>query len=302
MDEKNNLSKTMNIAVVTDNNYTFPLCVMLTSLFENNKKYKIRIYVLYFDLNKHNKNYIQNLINQYKQKVVFCKIDVHNIKNYFKDFGHVSKTTYLKFYIPKVATGIRRILYIDSDIIICGSLNNIWNTNLKGKIVGAVTDYSDARINALGYKQKDGYFNAGLLLIDVNKWNKAKISNQLIDYIVENQDKLVFWDQDAFNAILHNRWLHMPVIYNFQTLMYLNKNKFIGCKSPIVIHYTTDAKPWNFRCNHPLKNQFWKYLKMSRWKDYKMTDITIKNTVYHYMPIRMDLKLSAFIRKLNKKN
>lgn len=295
-------SRMRHIAVVTDNNYLIPLCVMLTSLFENNNHSRIQIHVLYFKLSHQNKDIINKLVKHYKQCVVFHKIDIAGVSKYFKDFGHVSKTTYIKFYIPRVIKSVSKVLYLDSDIIIRGSLDALWDTNLNNKIIGAVTEYSDNRINDLGYDPKYGYFNAGLLLIDVVKWNNSDISNKLIEYVKKNQGKLVYWDQDAFNAILHSKWLHLPIIYNFQTLMYTAKRKFIGNESPIIIHFTTDAKPWNYRCNHPLRREFWKYIKMTNWKDYKMTDISLKNTIYHYMPIKVDLKLSYLIRKLQGRN
>lgn len=294
-------NRTIHIAVVTDNNYIIPLCVMLTSLFENNKQLKIQIHVLYFKLKHKNKDIIIELIQRYKHYVKFHNININKVSSYFKDFGHVSKTTYLKFYIPKVVKDVDRILYLDSDIIVRGSLDRLWNTKLKDKILGAITECSDNQANNLGYNHKYGYFNAGVLLIDIVKWKNLDISNKLIEYVKNNQNKIVYWDKDAFNAILHSKWLHLPAIYNFQTYMYLDKNKYIKDKEPIIVHYTTDAKPWSFRCNHPLRNEFWKYLSMTRWKNYKIEDKTPKNYIYHYMPIKLDIKLSAFIRKLQGK-
>ena len=64
---------------------------------------------------------------------------------------------------------------------------------------------------------------------------------------------------------------------------------------PIIIHFVSKPKPWNYFCKHPLKWQYYKYLKetpfasfIPKWNyaDYKLYRLipTIKKTI-----VRIDI-------------
>ncbi len=98
------------------------------------------------------------------------------------------------------------------------------------------------------------YFNSGLLLIDVKKWLNLDVTTKVLRFIEENPDKLRFHDQDALNAVLHDRWTLCilsgtpKVIFcqkrkNIQLFMEKN-NKEETRRRPSIIHFTGHVKPW----------------------------------------------------------
>lgn len=62
---------------------------------------------------------------------------------------------------------VERALYLDSDVLVRGDLKQLWNIDLQGKAVGAVTDIGFPMGH--DHSTKAPYFNAGVLLIDLAK-------------------------------------------------------------------------------------------------------------------------------------
>lgn len=55
----------------------------------------------------------------------------------------------------------------------------------------------------LEYDSKYGYFNGGMLLINLDYWRKHNVENRLKEYFRANLDKVVRNDQDIMNAVLY---------------------------------------------------------------------------------------------------
>lgn len=291
----------MDIAVVVDNSYLQHLGVMLTSLFENNNNLKFSVHIIYITLSQSNRNKLKELITSYNNTFYLHHVDVSKVKKYFKHFGHVSKTAYIKIFIPRLIKNKKKILYIDSDIVIAGSILDIYKTNLDNKVIAATRnsglDSNSEKIDNLGYEKKYGYFNSGLMLININKWNRLHTTQKLLNFIKNNPEKLLLWDQDAFNAILYKEWLELPAIYNFQTHMCINLKKYLGKQKPVVIHYSTSSKPWQFGCNHPYRSEYWKYLKLTEWHNFKTKDAwNLKSIILHHTPIKVIYFISNLIK------
>src|SRR4051812_28713331 len=69
---------------------------------------------------------------------------------------------------------VDRVLYLDCDIVIVGSVAALWNVDLDGALLGAVDiPGSEHGVTHLGLRAEDGYFNSGVLLIDLKKWRET---------------------------------------------------------------------------------------------------------------------------------
>ena len=85
---------------------------------------------------------------------------------------------------------------------------------------------------------------------------------------------------------------------NFKYQEYLESNK-----NPSIIHYTGSSKPWQYLNKHPLKNEYYKYLKRTCWKKYIPKDKNIKNVskmfVKKYFPTKAIAVLKIILRSLH---
>ncbi|KKM13573.1 hypothetical protein LCGC14_1714960, partial [marine sediment metagenome] len=135
-----------------------------------------------------------------------------------------------------------------------------------------------------GIKDCGDYFNAGVLLVDLNKWKKNKCSEKCLHANIGG--KFEWADQGALNEVLKNNWQHLPLEYNRQKILFdfrssafhipLKQYKSL-LKTPSIIHYTGRIKPWHFRYVFPDKKEYIKYLKMSPYADKINKDFSIKN-------------------------
>ena len=82
-------------------------------------------------------------------------------------------------------------------------MDSLWNIDIANNSVGAVPDitltYDIRSYNRLDYEMELGYFNSGVLLINLDYWRKNSLSTIILEYINENVEKLKFHDQDALN-------------------------------------------------------------------------------------------------------
>ncbi|WP_377919039.1 glycosyltransferase [Bacillus songklensis] len=83
---------------------------------------------------------------------------------------------------------------------------------------------------------------------------------QVIQYTKDNPAKIDYMDQDALNAILHDKWLELDPKWNYTT----ECMERLHIDNPAIIHFTSAKKPWN--SEHPFKQEYLKYLNSSLWE------------------------------------
>lgn len=179
---------------------------------------------------------------------------------------------------------VDKVLFLDCDMIIKADIQALWEIDISEYFLGAIEDggvESNTKFGfgikrSIGIPADEKYFNAGVLLINLNKWREHNIGHKVIRFISERKGSLFLADQDALNAVLYGKWLQLPIAWNQHPTYYdVVKKKGIcrediieTVKRPLIIHYSQKSKPWNYMDDHPLKYEYEKYLKMSPWKDY----------------------------------
>ena len=274
---------TIDILCVTDDNYV-PYCgIMLTSVFENNKAHQFRVYIIIGQpLKKKNAARLIKLGKKYGHTVSFILGDMSSLNDHplVHDGDHVSIATYYRLFagelLPK---SLSRVLYLDGDIIVTGDLSQLWETDLTGKAVAAVADavWEQERPKSLHYPEEAGYFNAGVLMMNLDYWRAKGVGRQCLDFLENHHDILMFHDQDVLNAVLWDKKICLPLKYNYQvTLLFdycfdeeqikARKKELETSGNPFVIHFCRTLKPWMISY---YKEPFWEiwesYKKKSPW-------------------------------------
>lgn len=261
----------VNIVLSSDNNYAQHLGVVLCSIFENKKSdYNINIYIIDGGISKENKEKLNELEKKYHFFINYLYVDSRMLPNLVIN-GHVTESTYYRILIPKLlGDDIDKVLYLDSDMVVLGDILELFKIDIKNYFVGVVQDMS---------LNRDKYFNAGMMLINLKKWRDEHISEKTLEYIKNNPEKLEFHDQDALNFIFSGGGgIFLKNIYNFTVYGFENKFKKIK-KLPIIIHYVGNIKPWNFSYIGPFKENYFEYLKITPWRDFKYKDKNIKTVI-----------------------
>ncbi len=317
----------LNVLYMCDNGFAGVTGVSLTSLFENNPcdKISITVYLLLVGVDEENCRKFKQLSQTYHQTIqlidattTFAELTNTNIPTY-RGSSMTNLRLYFDRYIPE---DINRLLYLDSDTLICGSLAELIHINMEGKLLGMVMDaYGDL------LKKEEGknfnYYNAGVLLINCQRWRCEHWHSKIMEYAHKYGKEFSHPDQDLYNIVCKEDIISLPIQYNFQTIhrMYPEKLYFrymsarnyysddeiaAARKKPIILHMirTLGCNPWNSCNEHPDSPLFLKYKKISPWKSEPFIPlkhdplITIEKILYKVLPQRLFFPLSLWAMKL----
>ena len=280
----------MEIVCSTDNCYVMQTGIMLTSLFENNREADIRVHVLHNGIDSNSITLIGRIASDYGQKIKFYLVD----ESLFSAFPigrdgqntHVgtSYATYYRLFLSELLPkDISRVIYLDGDIIVMDSLNDLWATDMHDKAIAAVPDSYNNKIehyNRLHYPQQLGYFNAGVLLINLDYWRTNNVVSAFCQYASARPDSLYCHDQDILNYVFRDCKIVLPLRYNMLNEYWFKTRHSVvswefdnqihyGQQHPAIIHFTGLPKPWFSNCHHPMKPEFEHYRAMTPWRDVK---------------------------------
>ena len=294
-----------SVVFATDENYIQHLSVALASLLINNDDSKFDIYIVCSGMSEENFEKLQSIGNKYqtilKQIVVNDEVFDTLVTNH-----HFTKANYYRLLIPNFIQE-DKVLYLDADIVVNGSVKNLFSIDFEGKYIAAVLNPGFHRHRELKMSLDAEYFNSGVMLINNKLWKTNSITDKVIKFVDDNQSVIQFVDQCGLNAIINGNWINLPLKFNQQAVIFGDdfKEKY-NCfsndelkeakENPVIIHYTGSSKPWHFRNNHQYKNLYWKYLKMTPFKRYIPEDITMLNVIKWMLPI----KVKEFLKRLKK--
>ncbi|WP_188699467.1 glycosyltransferase family 8 protein [Sphingomonas prati] len=156
-----------------------------------------------------------------------------------------------RFVLPKIIdTAEARLILIDSDMILTDSLRPLFDMHMNGHAVAAVRDpMSASELRARGREVDPTYFNAGLLVIDIPRWNAAGVSDVAMRRWAAYPERPQFLDQDALNDVIGDDWLRLDRCWNF---FYAGESRQFAAEwyeSAPVVHYA-GAKP-DLARDHP---------------------------------------------------
>src|SRR5262249_44225277 len=126
---------------------------------------------------------IRNSIPGSLTNLHFCPIDRSLIGD-GKIFMHVTTTVNSKLFIVELLPpDVHRVLYLDCDIIVRGDVEGLWNYDLYDSVVGAVEDPNMHYKEKLGLLPGQPYFNAGVLLVDLDRWRAGRVGPRALNFL-----------------------------------------------------------------------------------------------------------------------
>lgn len=165
--------------------------------------------------------------------------------------SHVSEATYYRLYISEIINNPRDIyVYLDCDVICIN--NPVYKLSAEIKklqesqniISASLEDFSNFKhLNNISFKSEK-YFNAGVMIINFQRWKEFNVPSQSMEIIEKYNKKLEFWDQDILNLIFQNKInnLNDGIVKNLD-LSDKENNQLV--KDVDLLHYIGKTKPWN---------------------------------------------------------
>ena len=259
------------IFFAVDDGYIPFLAVSLQSLIENSKKenfYLIKI--LYTNISEENQKKIQKF-EQENVSIEFVDLNyyIEKIKDKLYTRDYYSKTTYFRLFIPNLYPQYTKALYLDSDIVVLEDVADLYNTNMENNLVAAAPDdviqtievFQEYAEKVVGVADYRNYFNAGVLLMNVDELRKFDFQEKFI-YSLDKIKFSVAQDQDYLNRLCKGRvkivdpnWNRMPIAREKENQGDIK-----------LIHYNLAYKPWHFE-DILYKDYFWNYAKKTEFFD-----------------------------------
>ncbi len=264
--------ETYHIAVACDNSFVNHTIVTLNSLKKFNSNRCFFIHILDSGITGKFRLKFKLFLYQYGFKFKFHKMDYKSIKS-APVSHHVTLASYNRIFLSSVLDkDLERILYLDSDIIILGSIDNLYNCDLSNFFVAAAGETISCKDRErLEFFDDEQYFNAGILVVNLKKWRESNIESNLVDFIKNHSSKIKYWDQDVLNYCLKNKWMKLPQKYNLTHFFFypevyppayfgMKEDEYNdSVKNPVIIHFTSHQKPWIEGCKHPRKELYYQY-------------------------------------------
>lgn len=292
-----------------DQNYIEQCGVMLTSLFIHNSNTQFSIHIINNGLSPEGIEKIKSSTNNSLSNIYFYKTPQSLTEDFpIKAKDYLSIATYLRIFMSELLpSNIDKVLYLDCDLMITDSIEDLWNTDMENYAVAALKERPpfDTEFPAiLGYPIRDSYFNAGVMLINLERWRELKVTERCKNFISNNSYRIKYHDQDVLNAILHEEVLFFDLRWNIMDFFLTTKPNIqneripelrLAIKNPAIIHFAGPKKPWSHKCDNPFRKQYIQLAKQFHW------DVINAKTDIRYHIRRLLYKAFTFLHLKKKK-
>ena len=246
-------AKTMapSIVFACDSSYAMPLATCLRSIVESSRcGGPLDIHVLCSGISQPLRDKVLGSLPAGSVSIKWVDLNMVAFGS-FQTQQHVSKMTFARLLLPRVLPDLSRVLYLDADILVLDDLRALWGTDLGNAIVGAVlNDPINAELKASDPVWKAvprvrDYFNAGVLLVDLDGWRREQVSERALAYLFQHPHSPLA-DQDALNVVFDGRWKKLDGRWNCQAHLHFYALRSMRPEQkPGIIHFVTAGKPWN---------------------------------------------------------
>jgi lipopolysaccharide biosynthesis glycosyltransferase len=294
----------VHLLLCCDRGYAQHLCVVLMSLLSNNRELEFDIAIVsredFGDTGDIILKSLRTFQNFSIRFILFqpppdLKLPVS---------AHYSIDNYSRLWVADFfPASVERVLYLDCDLIVLRGIGPLYASELDGNLLGAVSIPGSTRCELLGIPEHFGYFNSGVMVIDLEQWRRTGAAAELIEYVTANPEKLIDADQDAVNACFFSRRKPLSYIWNVITPFYFEYHP-LGIdaatlaeirQKACIIHFNGASKPWSYMSRHPHQGDYFRYLRQTEWRDYVPRDRTIGNMLKKRLAVLMPKGLKRVI-------
>ncbi len=206
-----------------------------------------------------------------------------------------SKYTWYRIFLPEVLPqDVNKVLYLDCDVCVCGSLDELFALDMKDRSIAAAIDpesYSDDVFSRLNIEQSKGYVCAGVLLMNLSFWRKHQTAMSVLRYGKENAARIHFPDQDAINVVCVNSKIILTPKYSpfLRIAKYYPEDEWREYfEHPVIIHYAGCA-PWKGNPNNHPFHHIW-------WETFNRLPFRFWNIRWRFAKQQLKTKLKRYIK------
>ena len=259
----------VKVVFAVDDRYIPFLAVAIESLVNHSSKennYLIKI--LHTDVSNVNKRKIEKYkADNISIEFVDLNYYIEKVKDKLYTRDYYTNTTYFRLFLPELYPQYNKVLYLDSDIVILDDIAKLYNINMGDNLVAAAPDdiiqsnkvFQDYVEKVVGVSDYKHYFNAGILLMNLDQLRKFKFQEKFL-YLLSTIKFSVAQDQDYLNRLCKGKVKLLSIAWNRMPI----PNDKIKLEDIKILHFNFACKPWHFE-DVLYKEFFWEYAKKTEF-------------------------------------
>lgn len=277
------------VAMAVNDRFVPYLAVLLSSIIANSSAdYNYDIFILSDDITDESCENLKSLIigkANFSIRFIDPSPLIVNYDFHVRSFWSVQ--TYFRLVLPEILTSYEKVLYLDSDMVVCDDISIIYQEDISDYLIGACVDVDTAGLyngydstkkkymdEVLKLENPYEYFQAGTILFNLKKFREEIKTTEVLQLATSRKWQLL--DQDVLNVVCKEKVKYIDIRWNIMVDMYYKRRRDIISLSPkwmqeeyengranvAIIHYAGPEKPWNNKAMD-YGEVFWEYASIS---------------------------------------
>jgi lipopolysaccharide biosynthesis glycosyltransferase len=252
--ERRSGSAKIAVACCVNEQYALPLVVMLTSLVERLRPAcEATVYLIHQRLSRETLGTVGAIVDTREVRLSGACLERLPQDRAFPP--EAAAPLLLPEVLPQ---DLERVIFLDADMLVLDDIAPLWTIALEGRSLAAVVDpavpycrsprgvknWHDRRIPGTA-----AYFNAGVLLVDLETWRRQNVAGRAIEYIRAVGDRVDYLHQEALNATVWDDWLLIAARWNVSATAgrWFDPTEAAAVASPAIVHFAGRMKPWRMQ-------------------------------------------------------
>lgn len=298
-------SEPITVVSASDDNYAMPLAVTIRSVIDYlSRDRQLHVCILDGGLTNRSKQRLLQSWRSANVTVRWLEPPIAQITD-LKTENHLNLVTYLRLFMPQLLPQtLNRAIFLDADLLVQKDLSELWDTELGDAPIAAVNDYFTPYLNTreaigrpsicdrhpdkchpvpnyreLGLKGTAGYFNAGVMVVNLAKWREMNVLQQAMDLVRRHHEHVRYCDQYALNVLFSEKWKPLDPRWNQNSNLWAWRGSDDGAfdpdlfqvlrNKPWIVHFTWIRKPWHYGSTHPATRKFFKAVDRTDWRGWR---------------------------------
>jgi lipopolysaccharide biosynthesis glycosyltransferase len=309
------MSDRVVVALTFDANYLAPASAVVRSCLVHTGGPSLQFEIIHDEsLSRHDRQRLQAMCAEAGAGINLHLMDERRLRG-LPAVGRFGSIVWWRLLLPEILEVVDRVLYLDCDTLVLAPLHPLWSEDLGTSPLAAVANVVEPRMREhvarLGVRYPGGFFNAGVLLLHLDRMRDERSTDELIDYALSHHEALPWNDQDALNVIFNGRWHSLHPRWNAQNNLWSWRDWAIdvfgpelvdeAVSAPAIRHFEgpSVAKPWHYLCPVPHRDDYLQVLAQTPWAGAPLEDRTASTMAIRLLPRRW--RLDAYGRFLTVK-
>ena len=257
----------VNLLVTLNDAYIPCMNVMLTSLLHSNPKNTFRVFLLHSNISKEKLSQTEEIL-QGRGELIPITASAEELQGAPTSSRYPLEIYYRIFAVDYLPRSINRVLYLDPDVIVNGSLDKLYTMPMDGYFFAAASHVNAflQKMNKvrLDMDENSPYINSGVMMMNLELLRKEQDRDAVFRYIEEHKNTLILPDQDVISSLYGHQIIPLnPYRYNMTERLWLlhSHDEAITLdwirKNSTIIHYCGRNKPWKKHYIGQLDTFFW---------------------------------------------